>query len=123
VAEAASAVAAGYAGLMMLEISPERTLGVVAPAFKGCEKFFALNIYARSGCTFLHNNLCELHGTGLQPLECRFCHHTRAGLGKKCHADIEKDWDTAAGRAVVIKWMKITGLWQLRHLSRLEWLA
>jgi hypothetical protein len=116
VAEAARAIHAGYAARMMLEISPEHTFGVIAPAFQGCENFFALNIHAHNGCTFLKDQRCELHGTGLQPLECCFCHHSRAGLGQKCHAAIEKDWDTAAGRALVVRWMKLTGLWQCRQL-------
>lgn len=112
---------AGYAGRMMLEISPESTFGVLAPAFRGCEKFFALQMYSRGGCTFLENQLCLLHGTGFQPLECRYCHHTRPGLGVKCHADIEKDWNTTAGQKLVVAWMKKVGLWKLRHLCRVKW--
>ncbi|HEX2980297.1 MAG TPA: hypothetical protein VHO48_08540 [Anaerolineaceae bacterium] len=104
VAEAARAIAAGYAPRMMLEIAPERTFGVLSPAFKGCEGKLALNLYAKRGCTFLHNGLCELHGTGFQPLECRFCHHDRVGQGLRCHADLEKDWHTPAGQALVEEW-------------------
>ena len=63
---------------MMLEMSPAFTFGVLAPAFKGCEMKFAYNEYASAGCTFLIDEQCELHGTGYQPLECRFCHHDRA---------------------------------------------
>jgi hypothetical protein len=96
---------------MMLEISPERTFGVLSPAFKGCEGFFALQDCKSNGCTFLKDNRCELHGSGFQPLECRFCHHDRPGLGPLCHADIEKDWHTPAGRALVAKWCKEAGLW------------
>lgn len=69
VSEAGRAIAAGYAGRMMLEISPEFSFGVLSPAFRGCDAAFASNRYSRSGCTFLHENLCELHGTGHQPLE------------------------------------------------------
>lgn len=64
VAEAAGAIEAGYGERMMLEISPEFTLGVLSPAFKGCEKFFSLQAYANNGCTFLKDGLCELHGGG-----------------------------------------------------------
>jgi hypothetical protein len=95
---------------MMLEMAPERTFGVLSPAFKGCEMKFAYNEYASSGCTFLINGGCELHGTGHQPLECRFCHHDRAGMGACCHADIEKDWNTPAGRSLVVKWSAQVGL-------------
>jgi len=92
---------------MMLEMAPEFTFGVLSPAFKGCEMIFALNEYASRGCTFFISNQCELHGTGYQPLECRFCHHDRPGMGSQCHADIEKDWDSSAGRALVAKWIKL----------------
>lgn len=105
VEEACRALVAGYGNRMMLEVSPERSLGVLAPAFKGCEVNYALQRYANCGCTFLQDGLCELHGTGLQPLECRFCHHSRPGLGQKCHADIEKDWKSPTGKAVVLHWL------------------
>jgi hypothetical protein len=109
--EAAGAIHAGYAYRMMLEMSPERSFGVLSPAFKGCEGYFALNFYASRGCNFLKDNHCELHGTGFQPLECRFCHHDRPGLGQRCHVDIEKDWNTPAGQALVVSWSKLTGFW------------
>lgn len=105
VAEAARAMQAGYGNRMMLEISPERTFGVLSPAFKGCEKFYALQQYAGNGCNFYKDGQCELYGTGHMPLECRFCHHLRQGTGQKCHADLEKDWRTPAGQALVKSWM------------------
>src|SRR5512134_605515 len=98
VEEATRAIEAGYGDRMMLEMSLNQSFGVLSPAFKGNEKYFALNLHASKGCTFLKEQRCELHGTGLQPLECRFSHHDRAGLGPKCHADLERDWDTNAGR-------------------------
>jgi hypothetical protein len=108
VAEAARAIEAGYAQRMMLEVAPEFTFGVLSPAFKGCEMQLALNEFASYGCTFFTNNKCELHGTGYQPLECRYCHHDRLGMGPKCHADIEKDWNTPAGQALILRWCEIT---------------
>jgi hypothetical protein len=113
VIEATRALDAGKGKRMMLEVSPERSFGVLSPAFKGCEGTFALNEHASRGCNFLKNNLCELFGTGFQPLECRFCHHDRRGLGPNCHADLEKDWSTSAGRMLVAKWSKQTGIWEL----------
>jgi hypothetical protein len=107
VAEAADAVAAGYGDRMMLEVAPELTFGVLSPAFKGCEGKFALQEYASQGCTFLVNNRCELYGSGHQPLECRFCHHDRPGMGPQCHADIERDWNTLRGRALVTRWSRL----------------
>lgn len=96
---------------MMLEMSPTRSFGVLSPAFKGNERYFALNQFADRGCNFLlKDGLCELHGTGLQPLECRFCHHDRTGLGPRCHRDLEKDWDSPAGRALAGKWVRMMRL-------------
>lgn len=109
VAEAAQAIEAGYGKRMMLEMAPGFNFGVLSPAFKGCEVMFAYHEYAERGCTFLVNDKCELHGTGHQPLECRYCHHERVGMGPHCHADIEKDWNTPTGRALVVKWCEITG--------------
>ena len=100
---------AGYAPRMMLEMAPGFTFGVLSPAFKGGERMFAYNEYASNGCTFLTKDRCELHGTGHQPLECRFCHHDRVGLGPGCHTDIEKDWNTEAGRSLVVAWSKLVG--------------
>jgi len=110
VEEASKALEAGYGGRMMLEMSPELTFGVLSPAFRGCEKDFALQKYCKSGCNFLIMEHCELHGTGLQPLECRYCHHSRNGRGVECHADIEKDWHTPKGQELVMKWVKMYGI-------------
>jgi hypothetical protein len=95
---------------MMLEIAPELTFGVLSPAFKGCEKLVATNQFAKNACTFLRNDRCELFGTGHQPLECRYCHHNRRGLGVKCHTDLEKDWKQPAGQALVNRWIQQFGL-------------
>jgi hypothetical protein len=118
VEEPLAAINAGYANRMMLEMAPEMTFGVLSPAFKGCEGNFALNVFSVNGCNFLKNNLCDLHGSGYQPIECRFCHHSRKGLGKICHADIEKDWHTAAGQSLVAHWCKITGFWERQNSFR-----
>jgi len=98
------AIEADLGGRMMLEVSPDLTFGVLSPAFWGCEGHFALQSYAGNGCGFLKNGLCELHETGLEPLECAYCHHLRKGLGTLCHADIEKDWRTSAGHNLVKRW-------------------
>jgi len=107
VAEAAAAIRAGYARRMMLELAPEASFGVLSPAFRGCEGGFALQAFAGQGCNFLAEGLCELHGTPFLPLECRFCHHNRPGQGRQCHADLERDWMTTAGQAVVNQWIQL----------------
>lgn len=94
----------------MLELAPGNSFGVLSPAFKGNEGTFAFSEFSLQGCTFLKNERCELFDTGLQPLECRFCHHKREGLGKKCHHDIEKKWNSAAGKSLVKQWIQIMAL-------------
>lgn len=105
------ALRAGYAKRMMLEMPGDRSFGVLSPAFSGCEGNFALQAYACRGCCFLQGGLCELHGTGFQPLECRFCHHTRRGLGQRCHDALERDWHTPAGQMLVKEWAAAVNLW------------
>jgi len=109
VEQAAHAIDAGYGIRMMLEVAPELTFGVLSPAFKGCERSFATDQFARNKCTFLKDDRCELFGTGYQPLECRFCHHERCGQGLKCHADLERDWHTSTGQVLVEKWIEQVG--------------
>ncbi len=115
-AEALRALNAGLGGRMMLEISPDRSFGVLSPAFPGCEGGLAANPYAGRGCNFLRDGLCELYASGLQPLECRFCHHDRPGQGPLCHAALEQDWMTPAGRTLVARWCRLTGVWNCLDL-------
>jgi len=117
VAEARQALSAGYGPRMMLEMAPDRSFGVLSPAFKGNELAFAKQLHADQGCTFLKDSLCELFGTGLQPLECRFCHHNRPGQGFQCHAAIEKDWNTPSGISLVVTWSKQTGFWEKKVMK------
>jgi hypothetical protein len=119
VEEAAKAIDAGFASRMMVEMSPDHSFAVLSPAFNDNEVSFALDMNKDKGCTFLKDNRCDLHGTGLQPLECRFCHHTRGGLGPKCHAEIARNWNTSSGRALVVRWSKLTGFWERLNLQRI----
>ena len=116
VEEAEIAIKVGYADRMMLEISPEKDFGVLSPAFKGNEVNYSLQIYSKNGCTFLNNGLCELFGTGLQPLECRFCHHDRKGKGPECHSAIEKEWNTPHAKRIIVRWGNLTGFWERQGL-------
>ena len=120
VEEAKKAIEAGFAGRMMLEISPEKDFGVLSPAFKGNEVNYSLQIFSKNGCTFLQDGLCELFGTGLVPLECRYCHHDRKGLGINCHLDIEKEWNTRVGKRLIVRWGNATGFWERQGLRVVE---
>jgi len=110
ITQAYQAIEAGYARRMMLEMSPDYSYGVLAPAFRGCEGKFATNFFAKRGCTFFTDGNCEIHSTGFLPLECAFCHHTRKGQGEICHADIGKQWNTPAGQTLVVLWSNLSGL-------------
>ena len=105
---------------MMLEIAPEKDFSVLSPAFKGNECNYALQLNSKNGCTFLQKGLCELFGTGLQPLECRFCHHERVGLGVKCHLDIENEWKTNDAKRLIVRWGNLTGFWEQQGLVVVE---
>ena len=76
-----------------------------------------MQIFSKNGCTFFKNELCELFESGLQPLECRFCHHEREGMGLKCHLDIEKDWKTKLGQRLIVKWGNLMGFWERQGLN------
>ncbi len=116
VAEARAAIDAGLADRMMLELSQDRTSGVLSPAFQGNEGFYALAELAGNLCTFLAQDRCELFGSLYQPLECRFCHHDRLGTGLGCHREILRDWDSGKGRRLVRHWLALRGLEPLPRL-------
>ncbi|HEX2919791.1 MAG TPA: hypothetical protein VHO50_01365 [Bacteroidales bacterium] len=117
VEEAEKAIDAGLASRMMIEISPEHSFGVLAPAFKGNESNYAFAEFSQYGCTFLNDGKCELFDTGHMPLECRYCHHSRKGKGQQCHSDIEKDWKTMDGQKLIVKWGNIIGFWERQGLK------
>ena len=120
VREAEQVLYTRHAFRMMLEVSPERHFGVLSPSFRGNEGNYSLEIYSDNGCTFYNNQLCELYGTGLQPLECRFCHHDRTGQGIRCHHDIETEWNTRYAQKLIVRWGVRTGFWQKQGLILLE---
>jgi hypothetical protein len=118
--EAQKAIEAGYAERMMLEMSPKKDFAVLSPAFKGNECNYSLQIFAQNGCTFLKDGLCELYDSGFEPLECRYCHHKRKGMGIKCHTDIEKEWNSPEAKRLIVKWGNVTGFWQRQGLVMVE---
>ena len=94
--------------------------GVLSPAFKGNEINYAMQKYSGEGCTFLKDGLCELFTTGLQPLECRFCHHLRKGSGEQCHNDIADEWNSEYGKKRIVRWGNLTGFWLKNGLEAHE---
>lgn len=110
VEQAGEALEAGFGPRMMLEVAPEGGWGVLSPAFRGSEGWFATQEASLNGCNFLRDDKCELFDTGFEPLECRFCHHERIGQGPDCHAALESDWHTPAGQALVERWKRSRNL-------------
>jgi hypothetical protein len=106
VGEAKAAIESGYGARIMLEVAPEGGWGVLSPSFRGCEGFIASQEASDNGCNFLKENLCELFGTGFQPLECRYCHHDRTGTGLDCHSALEREWHSPEGQKLVEVWKK-----------------
>jgi len=95
---------------------------VLSPAFRGCEGGFAENRYARPGVQL----------PGRQPLPAAWhrpptarvpvLSHTRPGMGPKCHADIERDWHTPLGRALISEWGRRTASGPAaRHIRGRAW--
>lgn len=110
VSEAREAIKNGYANRMMLEISFPDSLAILAPAFKGNEGFYATQEFSTRGCTFLEDGRCQLFQKSFRPIECRYCHHDRKGLGTKCHNEIANDWDSNKGRRLIRQWINIVNL-------------
>ncbi|WP_455381859.1 hypothetical protein [Salinispira pacifica] len=107
VAEARFAIEAGYGGRMAAEPAPDRSYAVLAPATPGREMSISPWKSGLKPCIFFRYGLCVLFGTGLQPLECRFCHHERRGQGLLCHQAIGAEWRSSAGRRLIERWLRI----------------
>ncbi len=120
VEEAKKVIDSEFVFRMMLELAPKKNFGVLSPAFKGNECNYSLQVFAGHGCTFLKDGLCELYETGLQPLKCHYCHHTRTGSGKECHLAIEKEWNNNYARRLIVRWGNKTGFWRQQGLLLIE---
>lgn len=68
VEEAKRAFEAGLGNRMMLELYLPLNIGVLSPAFAGCEGNISLQEFSQAGCNFLKGGLCELFGTEFEPL-------------------------------------------------------
>ena len=110
VEEAHEAIKNEYANRMMLEFSTDLSFAVLSPAFKGNEAYFALQYFSKTGCTFFSENRCTIFLSKYQPIECRFCHHDRLGLGPQCHLKIAQDWNSSKGKRLVKHWLRICNL-------------
>jgi len=108
--EASEAIVAGLASCLMVAFSPDLSYGILSPAFRGNESHHALQVFASAGCTFLNQSGCKIFDTHYRPLECRYCHHDRMGLGLSCHLSIAKNWNISKGKRTVHHWLEMVEL-------------
>ena len=124
--EAREAIKAGLAGRLMLDywIKVPDDVYVLAPAAKGCEKDRAPNTEELFGgmsfvesmfanpkkgtCTFLRDGRCDIHASGMKPLQCRSAMGCK-GTGLD-NTDMGKLWDNPEAQALVFEWMALVGL-------------
>lgn len=103
-AQCRAALDTGLGPQMMLRLPPGKH-GILSPALRGCEGRLLDKTRIGRGCTFLQAGLCALHTTGQKPLECRVTHHSREKQSKACHMAIVAEWDSPAGKALVVEWI------------------
>lgn len=107
--EAKKMLDAGLAMRMMLDYwasdgSLPRT-EIVCPAEDDRGGGPAAGIMPGGRCTFLKDDLCEIHNSGYKPLECRVaCCKKR---DSRLHLKVAKTWNNEEGRAVVEEWKKL----------------
>lgn len=88
-------------------------INMIQPALKGHESnnapFWPRNDH---GCTFWKNGLCELHDSGMKPIEGRLAHHSKdyeaedKSLEMSVHEMVARTWDNEEGRQVYENWIK-----------------
>jgi hypothetical protein len=102
----------GYADRLMLdyydgELTNYKTLYIITPAIRGCEKEKA-PFFPHGRCTFFTDyEECEIHA--MKPLEGRTTIHGMNGDHRKIHMTIVQLWDSDAGRRVVQRWKDKVG--------------
>jgi hypothetical protein len=127
--EARIAVAAGYAGRMMLDwLEPDPAVGnaeriwVLAPASEGhggdkapelpdFQSFFAAaaSSWCKGRCVMLIDRRCSIHESGFKPLQCHLMNgcdeaHLNTPTDPASNYSVARLWDTALGREVVREW-------------------
>ena len=116
--EAVKAMAAGHADRLMRdwlepcsEVGNEKKIYVLAPASIGCEgkdapDFELFIIFSgresKGRCTFLNNDLCDLHTTNYKPMQCRESMGC-AEIGLDNY-EMARMWDNDEGRQAIDLW-------------------
>ncbi len=102
---------AGYADRLMFDDLPSMNDcgDFLKPALKGYEgKQSPFQTGSEEGCTFWKEGKCELHISGLKPIQGKIAHHDRQTWYYDDYAAISKeDWESERGLAVIERWKKI----------------
>jgi Fe-S-cluster containining protein len=61
--------------------------------------------WTKGRCTFLKNNLCQIHDSGFKPQQCRESMGCKEEPGPDNFA-MARQWNTEEGRALVARWEK-----------------
>lgn len=113
VSEARALIRAGYGPRLMLDAQCHENgtnTWVLCPANKGHEgRIRPWYPVTYEGCTFLDGGKCELHNTGLKPLEGRAARHDIKYNGRELGRVFGCSWNTKVGRALVESWKRDVG--------------
>lgn len=99
---------AGFANRLSFDNWPNN-IKMVGPALKGYEgKESPWSTATIEGCTFWKDGLCELHDTGLKPIQGKLSLH---GMSDDENNEIAKmitdSWNTEEANAVIEEWKKL----------------
>jgi Fe-S-cluster containining protein len=108
--EAEKAIEQGFGARLMADwwVGKDENIFVLCPASLGYEgkdapEISLFNLFSGLGqCTFLKDNLCEIHDSGFKPLLCRetLC----CGEHYPSKEQVVPLWNTDRGRALVERW-------------------
>ncbi|MCC7017785.1 MAG: hypothetical protein IT564_11350 [Rhodospirillales bacterium] len=106
--EAIALIAAGYGHSLMIDVWED--LGR-CPVRLLCPKTVKGKANIFSACSFFKLQRCQLHTTGLKPLEGRLANHALPHRQRQeIHDEIAEMWDTPDVQAVVELWLEYTEL-------------
>lgn len=115
---------AGFGNKLMIDyyykddsMSEESTVPILSPALKGLEgDYVSWMPMSSEGCTFWHNNLCQLHDKGLKPLEGQTAYHEKDPVNSGVRQFIIDSWENSEAEAMVAEWIENylskTDFWQ-----------
>lgn len=97
----------GFGSRLMFDDLPGGS-DLLKPALKGYEgKKAPWQTASKEGCTFWINGKCELHSSGLKPIQGKLAHHTLTDDDDmKIGNFIKQSWETKEAEEVINIWKK-----------------